>query len=175
VDDIAEAYLESWRQGLKAVAIYRDGSKGAQPLNVSDGNKAKAIKGASADETLNAAADRVLAAIATGKAALAEDVKTLEAKLAEKIEVTARGVSGAANAFTAALASLTEPGAEEQDQKAPPRAVRQASGGARVADAQVWDCRARGVHHGRALSQRPAGRDFYPHGEGRLDSCRADG
>ncbi|MHB1021116.1 MAG: vitamin B12-dependent ribonucleotide reductase [Acidobacteriaceae bacterium] len=35
VDDIAEAYIESWRQGLKAVAIYRDGSKGTQPLNVS--------------------------------------------------------------------------------------------------------------------------------------------
>ena len=41
LDDIAEAYLESWRLGLKAVAIYRDGSKGAQPLNVSDGAKAK--------------------------------------------------------------------------------------------------------------------------------------
>jgi ribonucleoside-diphosphate reductase alpha chain len=35
VDDIAEAYMEAWRQGLKAVAIYRDGSKGTQPLNVS--------------------------------------------------------------------------------------------------------------------------------------------
>ncbi len=34
VDDIAEAYMESWRQGLKAVAIYRDNSKGTQPLNV---------------------------------------------------------------------------------------------------------------------------------------------
>jgi ribonucleoside-diphosphate reductase alpha chain len=34
VDDIAEAYTESWRLGLKAVAIYRDGSKGTQPLNV---------------------------------------------------------------------------------------------------------------------------------------------
>jgi ribonucleoside-diphosphate reductase alpha chain len=45
IEDIAEAYLESWRQGLKAVAIYRDGSKGAQPLNVSDGNKAKAATG----------------------------------------------------------------------------------------------------------------------------------
>ncbi len=43
VDDIAEAYLESWRQGLKAVAIYRDGSKGAQPLNVS-GSDGKAQK-----------------------------------------------------------------------------------------------------------------------------------
>ena len=49
LDDIAEAYLESWRLGLKAVAIYRDGSKGAQPLNVSDGAKAKDIKGTSAE------------------------------------------------------------------------------------------------------------------------------
>src|SRR6202044_1550673 len=35
VEDIAEAYLESWRQGIKAVAIYRDNSKGTQPVNVS--------------------------------------------------------------------------------------------------------------------------------------------
>src|SRR5438270_3755163 len=34
VDDIAEAYIEAWRQGIKAVAIYRDNSKGTQPLNV---------------------------------------------------------------------------------------------------------------------------------------------
>jgi ribonucleoside-diphosphate reductase alpha chain len=39
VDDIVEAYLESWRLGLKAVAIYRDGSKKAQPL--STGKEAK--------------------------------------------------------------------------------------------------------------------------------------
>ncbi len=44
IDEIAEAYIEAWREGLKAVAIYRDGSKGAQPLNVSDGNKAKEIR-----------------------------------------------------------------------------------------------------------------------------------
>ena len=33
VDEIADAYMEAWRLGLKAVAIYRDGSKVAQPLN----------------------------------------------------------------------------------------------------------------------------------------------
>src|SRR6266404_1637648 len=46
VDDIGEAYLESWRLGLKAVAIYRDGSKGSQPLNVSsaDGKTARVIE-----------------------------------------------------------------------------------------------------------------------------------
>jgi ribonucleoside-diphosphate reductase alpha chain len=52
VEDIAEAYLEAWRQGLKAVAIYRDGSKGAQPLNVSDGNKAKVALGSSGSQSV---------------------------------------------------------------------------------------------------------------------------
>ncbi|MGB8885697.1 MAG: vitamin B12-dependent ribonucleotide reductase [Candidatus Korobacteraceae bacterium] len=33
VDEITEAYLQAWKLGLKAVAIYRDGSKKAQPLS----------------------------------------------------------------------------------------------------------------------------------------------
>ena len=33
VEDIADIYVESWKLGLKAVAIYRDGSKWTQPLN----------------------------------------------------------------------------------------------------------------------------------------------
>ena len=33
VEDIIEAYIEAWRLGLKAVAIYRDGCKRTQPLN----------------------------------------------------------------------------------------------------------------------------------------------
>jgi ribonucleoside-diphosphate reductase alpha chain len=33
VEDCKEAYLLSWRQGLKANALYRDGSKLSQPLN----------------------------------------------------------------------------------------------------------------------------------------------
>ena len=32
VDDIADAYLQAWRLGVKALAIYRDGSKTAQAL-----------------------------------------------------------------------------------------------------------------------------------------------
>jgi ribonucleoside-diphosphate reductase alpha chain len=35
VEDISQAYLESWRLGVKAIAIYRDGSKRTQPLNTS--------------------------------------------------------------------------------------------------------------------------------------------
>ena len=33
VEDIANAYAESWKMGLKAVAIYRDNSKRSQPLS----------------------------------------------------------------------------------------------------------------------------------------------
>jgi ribonucleoside-diphosphate reductase alpha chain len=32
VDDIAEAYMQAWKLGIKALAIYRDGSKTAQAL-----------------------------------------------------------------------------------------------------------------------------------------------
>jgi ribonucleoside-diphosphate reductase alpha chain len=40
-DDIAEAYRWGWELGLKALAIYRDGSKQSQPLSTkSEGNKA---------------------------------------------------------------------------------------------------------------------------------------
>jgi ribonucleoside-diphosphate reductase alpha chain len=33
VEEVKEAYLESWHKGLKAIALYRDGSKLSQPLN----------------------------------------------------------------------------------------------------------------------------------------------
>ena len=35
VSDVEEAYLSAWRKGLKAVAIYRDGSKTSQPVSAS--------------------------------------------------------------------------------------------------------------------------------------------
>jgi ribonucleoside-diphosphate reductase alpha chain len=35
VEEIEQAYVDSWRMGAKAVSIYRDGSKRTQPLNTS--------------------------------------------------------------------------------------------------------------------------------------------
>ena len=43
VEEIEQAYIDSWRIGAKAVSIYRDGSKRTQPLNTSrDKEKAAA-------------------------------------------------------------------------------------------------------------------------------------
>ncbi len=42
VDDIMNAYIESWKLGLKAVAIYRDNSKRVQPLSSGTAKGAKA-------------------------------------------------------------------------------------------------------------------------------------
>ncbi len=39
VPDIADAYLDGWKKGLKALAIYRDGSKTAQALKTDAGEK----------------------------------------------------------------------------------------------------------------------------------------
>ncbi|HKV23455.1 MAG TPA: vitamin B12-dependent ribonucleotide reductase [Candidatus Acidoferrum sp.] len=41
VEDISNAYIESWKMGLKAVAIYRDNSKRSQPLNAGSGKEEK--------------------------------------------------------------------------------------------------------------------------------------
>jgi ribonucleoside-diphosphate reductase alpha chain len=49
VEDIAQAYFDGWRLGLKALAIYRDGSKESQPLNTgTEADKQKAKDAAAA-------------------------------------------------------------------------------------------------------------------------------
>jgi len=41
-EEICSAYMQGWKMGLKAVAIYRDGSKRIQPVNTEKGQTAKA-------------------------------------------------------------------------------------------------------------------------------------
>src|SRR5512138_2338973 len=43
-EDIETAYLEAWKLGLKAIAVYRDGCKRSQPLNTKGKDDAKAEK-----------------------------------------------------------------------------------------------------------------------------------
>jgi ribonucleoside-diphosphate reductase alpha chain len=60
VEDIEQAYLESWRLGAKAISIYRDGSKRTQPLNTS--RDARPSAAAPAKEVVDAAVAAALAA-----------------------------------------------------------------------------------------------------------------
>ncbi len=72
VEDVTDAYKESWRYGLKAMALYRDGSKLSQPLSTksdvgvkegteSEVEREEAIQ-ARIDEAVAAALARVVAA-----------------------------------------------------------------------------------------------------------------
>jgi ribonucleoside-diphosphate reductase alpha chain len=48
VEEIQQAYVDSWRMGAKAVSIYRDGSKRTQPLNTSKDSVAQGASAAAA-------------------------------------------------------------------------------------------------------------------------------
>jgi ribonucleoside-diphosphate reductase alpha chain len=140
VDDVAEAYAESWRQGIKAVAIYRDGSKGTQPLNTSMDAKKE-------PSALDTAASRVLNQLSAGHLAAENDLRTLESKISDKLEVTAMSVVSAAAAFHKAIEEVARaaavpvlkqhstfetlresvkepPPSPAQDLNGPPKAVR---------------------------------------------------
>jgi ribonucleoside-diphosphate reductase alpha chain len=133
VEDVAEAYAESWRQGIKAVAIYRDGSKGTQPLNVSMDAKHE-------PSPLDAIGARVLAQLAAGQPADVADLKALEAKAGERLEVTAKSLLAAEAALLRAMQEIAKAAAvptlqpsvapdsasdsAAQDLNGPPRAVR---------------------------------------------------
>ena len=41
VEDIEQAYMAAWRNGLKAIAVYRDGCKRSQPLNTKKSDAAE--------------------------------------------------------------------------------------------------------------------------------------
>jgi ribonucleoside-diphosphate reductase alpha chain len=51
VENIMEAYTQGWKLGLKALAVYRDGSKRTQPLNAGLDQNAGAGKSGGADNT----------------------------------------------------------------------------------------------------------------------------
>jgi ribonucleoside-diphosphate reductase alpha chain len=54
IEDISKAYVESWNLGLKSVAIYRDNSKGSQPLNAGGGKEEKKTEAVAASASVDA-------------------------------------------------------------------------------------------------------------------------
>jgi ribonucleoside-diphosphate reductase alpha chain len=105
VDDIAEAYIESWRQGLKAVAIYRDNSKGSQPLNVSGADGKAQKEKTEAVSSVAAGSIEIEEAVAAAKAAANVRISALEQQILAITEAASKNSDAA-------------------DAQAPPRAVR---------------------------------------------------
>ncbi len=52
VEDIMQAYIESWALGLKAVAIYRDNSKRSQPLSAAGAKKETTVARAESESAV---------------------------------------------------------------------------------------------------------------------------
>jgi ribonucleoside-diphosphate reductase alpha chain len=56
IEDVEEIYKEGWKLGLKAVALYRDGSKSSQPLNAKGDSKGEEKEEAQAETKAEAKA-----------------------------------------------------------------------------------------------------------------------
>src|SRR5262249_20227013 len=91
VDDVLDAYRQSWTYGLKAMALYRDGSKLSQPLSTksdaSSGEEAASEAEAREPEIEQRIDDAVAAAVA---AARAEWERERERALPPTVAATAR-------------------------------------------------------------------------------------
>ncbi|HEX3967364.1 MAG TPA: vitamin B12-dependent ribonucleotide reductase, partial [Edaphobacter sp.] len=122
VDDIAEAYMESWRQGLKAVAIYRDNSKGTQPLNVT----AQTDEDKKGTRSTNVAGTRAAASVAPAAAGSIEiEEAILAARAAAKADAQAAEVKIAAlETQLRQIAEAAMKNSDSVDAQSPPRAVR---------------------------------------------------
>jgi ribonucleoside-diphosphate reductase alpha chain len=131
VQDIADAYTESWRLGLKAVAIYRDGSKGTQPLNVTaqTSDEKKGTKQLTAAEQTTT--KETIAATDAGATDL--DFRTRDAETAAALTALAESQTKLAT-LEAQLAALLQTATQQaeaattsadlQESQAPPRAMR---------------------------------------------------
>src|SRR3989338_2863232 len=69
VEEVMDAYIEGWKAGLKAIAIYRDGSKKSQPLNTRNESKTSLESAGAAP-----AADQIPAATVAAMASAAPGV-----------------------------------------------------------------------------------------------------
>jgi len=115
IEDITEAYLQSWKLGLKAVAIYRDGSKKAQPLMAASSRDEAAKRGTRGE--------KAAAALSVAEAAF---TRLTPEQQSFALEVT-RIANGAAKEIQDqvydAVRRLVGVTREEQE-TAPPRALR---------------------------------------------------
>jgi ribonucleoside-diphosphate reductase alpha chain len=92
LEDIDRAYMESWKLGIKANALYRDGSKLSQPLNASSSDSAAAILEAGMDNPLDEAEFSAMSQ--------AERVEKIATKLVYRYIAKRRGLPGRRKGYT---------------------------------------------------------------------------
>jgi ribonucleoside-diphosphate reductase alpha chain len=92
VDEIKEAYWQSWKLGLKAVALYRDGCKASQPLSTKSSEKKKAVSDVNVEDEIQKRVAEVLAKIQAKAPALVQG-QLLPATVANPVSPTAASQS----------------------------------------------------------------------------------
>ena len=88
LDDIKKSYLLSWKLGLKANALYRDGSKLSQPLNVKSDEDLDAKTDEEDEDAVEAAREEVAQEVAHASAALDSVLSPQSSSLASDNLVT---------------------------------------------------------------------------------------
>jgi ribonucleoside-diphosphate reductase alpha chain len=125
VEDIMDAYIQSWKMGIKAVAIYRDGSKKAQPLMAAAKKEEAARRGTKGEKTAVA----VAAPMSKEESAFARLTPEQQQFAMEILRITGTQNMGGAQikelqgAVIDSLKRLVSPSREAQE-SAPPKALR---------------------------------------------------
>ena len=88
IEDIENVHLDSWKHGIKAIALYRDGSKMSQPLSTKSDRKDE-DEALDPDEIKQLIADAVAEAVAQAESDLAAHHETLHTQLAASQAETA--------------------------------------------------------------------------------------
>ncbi|HEX7288240.1 MAG TPA: vitamin B12-dependent ribonucleotide reductase [Candidatus Angelobacter sp.] len=127
VEDIMDAYTQSWKLGLKAVAIYRDGSKKAQPLMAAAKREEAARRGtkgekAGAGSAVASAAAGVAAPMSKEESAFARLTPEQQAFAMEVVRLAGTDKEQVSTVLDAVRRSIGPVGDERHS--APPKALR---------------------------------------------------
>jgi ribonucleoside-diphosphate reductase alpha chain len=123
IEDIADAYVQSWKLGLKAVAIYRDGSKKAQPLMAAAKKEEAARRGTRGEKAGGAVSGVLAAPISKEESAFARLSPEQQAFALEVVRLAngaAKEIQGQVYDSVRRLVGVTR----EEQESAPPRALR---------------------------------------------------
>jgi ribonucleoside-diphosphate reductase alpha chain len=82
VEDIADAYTQAWRLGIKALAIYRDGSKTAQALRTDAQQSQNAEAPADVDAIVAAAVEQAVAEVGPRRKRMPRERQSITHKFA---------------------------------------------------------------------------------------------